>query len=241
MFTKRAIERANELQGLVKAKQTRKNFNERYHLQRKGQYEANEDFFKPLVDEQKLLRETMSSQQQQQQQIQSTGTPNLPIEFHSNLIESKTLPETWQFVQNTQNGGYFLNGKPITIHNDIIKLTNSNTSYPYTDNMKTLLSGISIDSVDNIDDLKNYLNLTNEAGSSKLASRHQKLLNKIYPRLGTGIIVISSDPKDLWQRLGVIMAAAREGHNNHYEERSAILDKLLQLKEIAMEDYKALL
>ena len=107
--------------------------------------------------------------------------------------------------------------------------------------MKALLSGISIDNVDNIDDLKNYLNLTNEAGSSKVALRHQKLLNKIYPRLGTGIIVIPSDPQDLWQRLGVIMAAAKEGHNNHYAERSAILDKLLQLKEITVEDYKALM
>ena len=65
-------------------------------------------------------------------------------------------------------------------------------------------------------------------------------LNEIYKGKGLEVITISEDPKELWDRLKILTAASKEGHNN-LNEKSAILDKLLQLKEITTEQYKSLL
>ena len=58
---------------------------------------------------------------------------------------------------------------------------------------------------------------------------------------GSGVITISENPKESRERLDILVAASKEGHNNNLEEKSAILDKLLQLKEITNKQYKSIL
>ena len=57
--------------------------------------------------------------------------------------------------------------QPVTIENDTIRLSVSNTSYPLTNNFKALLYGEDVKKIDNYDDLFNYLNFTKESVSSK--------------------------------------------------------------------------
>ena len=166
---------------------------------------------------------------------------NLPIELKTNNVGTKPLSKTWMFKQNS-NGDFFLNEHLLIIEDGNIRLANSNSSYPFTDHLKALLNGADISSIDDKDALVNYNNLTTEAKSSKSSVRSKRLMDRLKDKFkGEGIITISENPKDLWKRLEVLTAAAREGHNNNMEEKSAILDKLLQLGEITKKQYQLLL
>ena len=134
--------------------------------------------------------------------------------------------------------------KLIIIEDGNIRLANSNTSYPFTDNLKALLNGADIDSINDKDAITNYNNLATEANSSKQSNRSKALMKKIsimYKGNALQVITVSENPEELWDRLKFLTAASREGHNNNLDEKSAILDKLLQLKEITTKQYKTLL
>ena len=72
-----------------------------------------------------------------------------------------------------------LNKQPVTIENDTIRLSASNTSYPFTKNFKALLHEEDVENIDNYDDLYNYLNFTKESGSSQTATRYKSLIQRI--------------------------------------------------------------
>ena len=232
--------RIKDLELLALSREHQKNFNRDYRLQKKGLYEQSEDIFKPLIQQQEKQIEVIKALEPKLKAIEGSK-PNLPIEIKTNNLGSERIPKTWRFKQNA-NHDFFLNDKLLLIENDIIRLANSPYSYPFTDNLKALLNGADIDSINDKDDLNNYKNLTTEAKSKK-SGRSDKLmdrLNVLYKGEGLEVITISEDPKELWDRLKILTAASKEGHNN-LNEKSAILDKLLQLKEITTEQYKSLL
>ena len=72
-----------------------------------------------------------------------------------------------------------LNKQPVTIGNDTIRLSASNTSYPFTNNFKALLYGEDVNNIDNNDDSNNYLNFIKESGSSQTAMRYKSLIRRI--------------------------------------------------------------
>ena len=72
-----------------------------------------------------------------------------------------------------------LNKQPLTIENDTIRLSVSNTSYLFTNNFKALLYGEDVKNIDNYGDLYNYLNFTKESGSSQTATRYKSLIQRI--------------------------------------------------------------
>ena len=233
--------RIKDLELLALSREHQKNFNRDYRLQKKGLYEQSEDIFKPLIQQQEKQIEVIKALEPKLKAIEGSK-PNLPIEIKTNNLGSKSLSKTWRFIRNA-DGDFFFNNKLILIENDIIRLANSPHSYPFTDNLQALLNGADIDSINDKDDLVNYNNLATEAKSSKQSERSKILLrriSKIYKGKGLKVITISKDPKELWDRLKIITAASKEGHNN-LNEKSAILDKLLQLKEITTEQYKSLL
>ena len=234
--------KVRDLELLSLAKQHQKNFNRDYRLQRKGLYEQSDDLFKPLLEQQEKQTEAIKALDLNDHMNQKTlkSKPNLPIELKTNNIGTKPLSKTWMFKQNS-SGDFFLNNHPLIIEDGNIRLVNSNSSYLYTDNLKALLNRVDISSIDDREALINYSNLTTEAKSSKSSVRSKRLMDRLKIKFGGQVITISENPKDLWKRLEVLTAAAREGHNNNLEEKSAILDKLLQLREITKVQYKTML
>ena len=234
--------RVRDLELLALAKQHQKNFNRNYRLQRKGLYEQSDDLFKPLLEQQEKQTEAIKALDLKERINQKTieSKPNLPIELKTNNIGTKPLSKTWMFKQNS-SGDFFLNNHPLIIEDGNIRLVNSNSSYPFTDKLKALLNGADISSIDDREALINYSNLTTEAKSSKSSVRSKRLMDRLKTKFGGQVITISENPKDLWGRLEVLIAAEREGHNNNMEEKSAILDKLLQLGEITKKQYQLLL
>ena len=134
------------------------------------------------------------------------------------------------------------NNKPVTIENDIIKLKASNTSYPLTNNFKALLYGEDVNKIDNYDDLVNYLNFTSEAKSSQLAFRRKNVMDRIndLSKKGNGLqkIIIPNSIEKIKERLQTLLAARKSGHSNiSLEEITALLDNLLENKEITKKEY----
>ena len=233
-------ERIKQLDMLSKAKNNLIKYNRNYRLQQKGIYDNSEEIFKPIINEQikntNLLKELTESNHLKSIEYNKA---NLPIQLKTNKIGTERLSKSWRFYQNDK-GEYFLNDKLLVIEDDNIRLANSNNSYPFTDNLKALLNGINIDNIDDENDLINYSNLITEAKSSKSSQRYDKLMKNLHHH-GNGIITISENPNELWSRLEILLAANKEGHNNNLEERTAILDKLLKLKEITIDQYKRFL
>ena len=81
--------------------------------------------------------------------------PNLPITLKTNSVDK--LPKTWAFNQ-LEDGAFLLNKQPVTIENDTIRLSTSNTSYPFANNFKALLYGEDVNNIDSYGDLNSYLN-----------------------------------------------------------------------------------
>ena len=54
------------------------------------------------------------------------------------------------------------------------------------------------------------------------------------------IVFLSDNPYELFERLKIIIAANKEGHNNVFNEKHAILMRLLEKKFISREQYKLL-
>ena len=102
--------------------------------------------------------------------------PNLAITLKTNSIHK--LPKTWAFNQ-LEDDTFLPNKQPVTIENDTIRLSTSNTSYPFTNNFKALLYGEDVNNIDNYDDLKNYFSFTKESGISQSAMRYKSLIQRI--------------------------------------------------------------
>ena len=220
------------------------NFNRDYRLQKIGLYEQSDDLFKPLLEQQERQMDAIKALNQglESKAIESSK-PNLPVELKSNSLGTKPLAKTWMFKQNS-NGDFFLNDHLLIVEDGNIHVASSNTSYPFTDDLKALLNGANIKSINDNEALVNYSNLTMEAKSSKSSVRYKRLMDRLKGHFigeALQVVTISNDPKELWGRLKVLTAASKEGHNNNLNERSAILDKLLQLREMTKEGYKELL
>ena len=144
-------------------------------------YDRTSKLFQPITDtieegtkdineNLKILENALN--QQNLKTIEGTK-PNLPITLKTNSIYK--LPKTWRFNQQ-EDGTFFLNEQPVTIENYTIRLSVSNTSYPFKNNFKALLYGEDVNNIDNYDDLYNYLNFIKESGSSQSAMRYNSLI-----------------------------------------------------------------
>ena len=127
--------------------------------------------------------------------------------------------------------------QPVTIKNDTIRLSASNTSYSYTNNFKALLYGEDVNNIDIYDDLNSCLNFIKESGSSQTAMRYKSLIQRInnLRKKGNSLqtIVIPNSIEKIKERLQILLAARKSGHSNiSLEEITALLDNILENKEI---------
>ena len=88
------------------------------------------------------------------------------------------------------------------------------------------------------EDLKQYALILKEAGAHKSSGRYKDVTNKI-GRVGSGLITFLPDnPSELFDRLHILIAARKEGHNSSENEIHAILKRLLEKNLITSEQYK---
>ena len=93
------------------------------------------------------------------------------------------------------------------------------------------------------EDLNNYYNLAKVAGLNNNWQPRLKKINEIIierEKHGEGIIVLSNDKNELFERLNILLAAKKQGHNSSIEEITGILDQLLKMKAITLKEYRTL-
>ena len=193
-----------------------------------------EEGTKDINENLKILENALN---QQNLKTIEDAKPNLPITLKTNSLNK--LPKTWQ-INQLKDGTFLLNKQPVTIENDTIRLSASNTSYPFTNNFKALLYGENVNNIDNYDDLCNYLNFIKESGSSQNAMRYNSLIQRMVDlskKIPTGNGLVDSNEK-IMKRLGVLSSAYKAGHTNVLKEMTAILDDLLERKIITKRQYQ---
>ena len=105
-------------------------------------YDRTSKLFQPITDtieegtkdineNLKILENALN---QQNLKVITGAKPNLPITLKTNSLDK--LPKTWAFNQ-LEDGTFLLNKQPVTIENDTIRLSTSNTSNPFTNNFKS--------------------------------------------------------------------------------------------------------
>ena len=214
-------------------------------LAKQGIYEKSEELFKPIIEPIKKQTELLENlnNDNQSKELQKIENRDKVEKVITNLGK-RELPKTWLFELNKDKNVYTLNDKNVNLdENDNLYIEGSKHKHKATQGLIDLLNNADIDNFDvnnkqDVIDLKNYLSITDDAGSNKQANRYQQLINKITGRNGSGIVVIPNDKKQLWERLKILLAGKREGHNNSLEEITGILDQLLKMKEITIDDYK---
>ena len=85
--------------------------------------------------------------------------------------------------------------------------------------------------------LDDYKNLLNDVGASTRSKRYRHLSGT---PVGEGFSFLPDNVQELQARLEKLIAAAKEGHNNVFNEGMAILKRLLEAKAITLTDFKTL-
>ena len=85
--------------------------------------------------------------------------------------------------------------------------------------------------------LDDYKNLLNDVGASTRSKRYRHLSGT---PVSKGFSFLPDNVQELQARLQKLIAAAKEGHTNVFNEGMAILKRLLEVKAITLTDFKAL-
>ena len=85
--------------------------------------------------------------------------------------------------------------------------------------------------------LDDYKNLLNDVGASTRTKRDRHLSGT---PVGEGFSFLPDNVQELQARLEKLIAVAKEGHTNIFNEGMAILKRLLEMKAITLTDFKTL-
>ena len=77
--------------------------------------------------------------------------------------------------------------------------------------------------------------MLNDVGASTRSKRYRHLSGT---PVGEGFSLLPDNVQELQARLEKLIAAAKEGHNNVFNEGMAILKRLLEAKAITLTDFK---
>ena len=92
--------------------------------------------------------------------------------------------------------------------------------------------------------LDDYKNLLNDIGASARSKRYRHLsgtpVGTPVKKMGEGFSFLPNNVQELHVRLEKLIAVAKEGHTNVFNEGMAILKRLLEVKAITLTDFKAL-
>ena len=232
-------------------------------LQKRGLEISRQELFEPILKNQNLQNELLLKSIEENKansnnvvqfpvQNQNTGVNNSFFILHA---ESGNIKTYRMKTRDSAQLKYDVNNphEIEILHNDPNK---DPTKIKLTDGLSELLFKKNPDhSKITEDDVNNYFNvyieLKEKPGDSKrinnvIRSFNNPELNqflKSYNKfskgkgIGRSLIVLSNDKKQLFERLNILLAAKKQGHNSSIEEITGILDQLLKMKAITLKQY----
>ena len=197
-------------------------------------------YTQPILAEQERTRKAIESLQYNNKHVEET-TPKKQIEFQDTFqIDFRNidqdLPKSIRPVFSQD--GFKIGKAYIEVDKGrrLMRVRGKRSAYEITQELVDLIKGKPLRDYSR-EVLDDYKNLLNDVGASTRSKRYRHLSGT---PVGEGFSFLPDNVQELQARLEKLIAAAKEGHNNVFNEGMAILKRLLEVKAITLTDFKAL-
>ena len=202
-------------------------------------------YTQPILAEQERTRKAIESLQYNKH-VEET-TPKMQIEFQDTFqIDFRNidqdLPKSIRPVFSQD--GFKIGKAYIEVDKGrrLMRVRGKRSAYEITQELVDLIKGKPLRDYSR-EVLDDYKNLLNDVGASTRSKRYRHLSGTPVGtpvKAGEGFSFLPDNVKELQARLEKLIAAAKEGHTNVFNEGMAILKRLLEVKAITLTDFKAL-
>ena len=196
-------------------------------------------YTQPILAEQERTRKAIESLQYNKH-VEET-TPKKQIEFQDTFqIDFRNidqdLPTSIRPVFSQD--GFKIGNAYIEVDKGrrLMRVHGKRSAYEITQQLVDLIKGKPLRDYSR-EVLDDYKNLFNDVGASTRSKRYRHLSGT---PVGEGFSFLPDNVQELQARLEKLIAAAKEGHNNVFNEGMAILKRLLEAKAITLTDFKML-
>ena len=194
-------------------------------------------YTQPILAEQERTRKAIESLQDSNKET----TPKKQIEFQDTFqIDFRNidqdLPKSIRPVFSQD--GFKIGNAYIEVDKGrrLMRVHGKRSAYEITQELVDLIKGKPLRDYSR-EVLDDYKNLLNDVGASTRSKRYRHLSGT---PVGEGFSFLPDNVQELQARLEKLIAAAKEGHNNVFNEGMAILKRLLEAKAITLTDFKTL-
>ena len=196
-------------------------------------------YTQPILAEQERTRKAIESLQDNKH-VEET-TPKKQIEFQDTFqIDFRNidqdLPKSIRPVFSQD--GFKIGKAYIEVDKGrrLMRVHGKRSAYEITQQLVDLIKGKPLRDYSR-EVLDDYKNLLNDVGASTRSKRYRHLSGT---PVGEGFSFLPDNVQKLQARLEKLIAAAKEGHTNVFNEGMAILKRLLEAKAITLTDFKTL-
>ena len=206
-------------------------------------------YTQPILAEQERTREAIEALgNSNNKQLETSEIPKKQIEFQDTFqIDFRNidqdLPKSIRPVFSQD--GFKIGKSYIEVDKGrrLMRVRGKRSAYEITQQLVDLIKGKPLHDYSR-EVLDDYKNLLNDVGASTRSKRYRHLsgtpVGTPVKKMGEGFSFLPDNVKELQARLEKLIAAAKEGHNNVFNEGMAILKRLLEVKAITLTDFKAL-
>ena len=229
-------EYVNKLETVSNERRAFKHNVKKHKLAQLGLMENVGLYTQPILAEQERTRKAIESLQDNKE-----TTPKKQIEFQDTFqIDFRNidqdLPKSIRPVFSQD--GFKIGNAYIEVDKGrrLMRVHGKRSAYEITQELVDLIKGKPLrDYLREV--LDDYKNLLNDVGASTRSKRYRHLSGT---PVGEGFSFLPDNVQKLQARLEKLIAAAKEGHNNVFNEGVAILKRLLEAKAITLTDFKTL-
>ena len=230
-------EYVNKLETVSNERRAFKHNVRKHKLAQLGLMENVALYMQPILAEQERTRKAIESLQDSNKET----TPKKQIEFQDTFqIDFRNidqdLPKSIRPVFSQD--GFKIGKAYIEVDKGrrLMRVHGKRSAYEITQELVDLIKGKPLRDYSR-EVLDDYKNLLNDVGASTRSKRYRHLSGT---PVGEGFSFLPDNVQELQARLEKLIAAAKEGHNNVFNEGMAILKRLLEAKAITLTDFKAL-
>ena len=199
-------------------------------------------YTQPILAEQERTREAIEALgNSNNKQLETSEIPKKQIEFQDTFqIDFRNidqdLPKSIRPVFSQD--GFKIGKAYIEVDKErrLMRVRGKRSAYEITQQLVDLIKGKPLHDYSR-EVLDDYKNLLNDVGASTRSKRYRHLSGT---PVGEGFSFLPDNVQELQAKLEKLIAAAKEGHNNVFNEGMAILKRLLEVKAITLTDFKAL-
>ena len=231
-------EYVNKLETVSNERRAFKHNVKKHKLAQLGLMENVGLYTQPILAEQERTRKAIESLQDSNKE---ETTPKKQIEFQDTFqIDFRNidqdLPKSIRPVFSQD--GFKIGNAYIEVDKGrrLMRVHGKRSAYEITQELVDLIKGKPLRDYSR-EVLDDYKNLLNDVGASTRSKRYRHLSGT---PVGEGFSFLPDNVQELQARLEKLIAAAKEGHNNVFNEGMAILKRLLEAKAITLTDFKTL-